>query len=272
MGNSLNPEEVQVAKRAWFVVLVLFFSGCETAEPRAEREQAFADSVIASATSRLVAKEYESLVNDTSTLDLSGLHDTLSVIRAIAQDSIDARVLRQRKAATDSLLRLVRSVPEQDYAENIRIYSRLSQLDTENADEYREKVRQYQESRDRARVRSTLRITSFRTSRPNSAGGVDVYMRFVNTSDKTIKYLSWTAEPYNAVDDIVSDELGRGSERSGRYTGPVRPGASSDSDVYWETVWYNPTIVRAELRSVSVEYMDGSTARLSAPEVRLAMN
>lgn len=124
---------------------------------------------------------------------------------------------------------------------------------------------------ERDRIRSTVRVRRVWTSRPNSAGGVDLHIVWQNTSSKTVKYASFTVEAYNAVGDPVSCTIRDYSEFSGRVTGPVPPGAVRGGDRYWDSAWYNSTIVRARLTRIQIEYTDGSTAEFSGDQARLAL-
>jgi hypothetical protein len=120
---------------------------------------------------------------------------------------------------------------------------------------------------ERDRVRSVLRVSRLSVDDPNSAGGVDVRVRFQNRSEKTIKYARFSVTPYNAVGDVVSCRIRGYSNATLSVTRPVRPGVWYGDDTVWETVWYNSTIVRGQLTSVEIEYMDGSTATLSGTEI-----
>ena len=93
----------------------------------------------------------------------------------------------------------------------------------------------------------------------NSADGVDFMIsgQYLKR-DKTIKYLYFTVVPYNAVGDRVQCNLRGNSEFTGKITGPIK--ASYDNqEWYWETAWYNSTVVCLKLVKVEVEYMDGSS-------------
>ena len=110
-------------------------------------------------------------------------------------------------------------------------------------------------------------IGKFGTFQPNSAGGVDVRVEFINTSGKTIKYISFRMTPHNAVGDAVDDRIGRGSLRGVKTTGPIYSGQSNtyvkpmeqpQSDGVWRNTWYNHTIKCATIDQIAIEYMDGS--------------
>lgn len=98
-------------------------------------------------------------------------------------------------------------------------------------------------------------VTSVRPSLPNSAGGVDVHIRFVNTSSETIKYARFTVEPYNAVGDIAPSQIGRRTSVQLRETGPIHPGQANGTG-YWRNTWYNPSIRCVIITGIEVTYMD----------------
>lgn len=102
-------------------------------------------------------------------------------------------------------------------------------------------------------------------SKPNSFGGVDAHIVWKNTSDKTIKYITFELVPYNAVGDIVACDI-RGFRRAGgTVTGPIKPGQTYGYGYYWDCMWYNNTIKKIVLTEIDIEYMDGTTKNI-APE------
>lgn len=102
-------------------------------------------------------------------------------------------------------------------------------------------------------------IYSCTPSEPNSADGVDISISFRNLSSKTIKYITFSATPFNAVDDPVSSQIGNKSTVNLKVTGPVEPAIEKGaySTGTWETVWYNSTIKYCKINSATIEYMDG---------------
>jgi len=60
------------------------------------------------------------------------------------------------------------------------------------------------------------------TSKPNSANGVDLEIVFKNVSaDKTIKYCTFVAVTYNAVNDAVNCTIRKRSKFNRKVTGPI---------------------------------------------------
>jgi len=104
-------------------------------------------------------------------------------------------------------------------------------------------------------------ITKLTKSKPNSAGGVDLYIGFKNRTDKVIKYISFDVQAINAVGDPATCEIRGYSVFSGRATGPYKKGEglAGTSSGYWENAWYNWGIDRVILKTVDIQYMDGSS-------------
>jgi len=129
------------------------------------------------------------------------------------------------------------------------------------------------QTRDFQRAQSAgipVLVNSMRTSYPNSAGGVDAHINFVNSSSKTLKYVLFTATPYNRVGDVAPSEIGHKRTARLRATGPYKPGKGNVGllgDSYWENVWYNNTIRCMEIEGVEVTFMDGTTKTYEGQEL-----
>jgi hypothetical protein len=99
------------------------------------------------------------------------------------------------------------------------------------------------------------------TSTPNSAGGVDCHIRFVNASAKRMKYVNFTVVPYNRVDDITHSETGGQSEVTIRIVDYIQPNKTYYG--FWENVWYNSTISYMRILAVEVIYDDNTVQVIS---------
>lgn len=73
---------------------------------------------------------------------------------------------------------------------------------------------------------------------------------------------------YNAVGDIISDELGRDGIRL-EYTGPLKPGRSDGGN--WDCVIYNYSAKRLVVTSLDIEYMNRTTIHYNEEEVKVLM-
>ncbi len=112
-------------------------------------------------------------------------------------------------------------------------------------------------------------ITYIYSTMPHSAGGVHVYINFVNTSYKTINYVTFYVTPYDNVGNVAPSRIGGKRTTSLRSTGPYRIGEGNASQYwtimgymqqshgYWTNVWYNHSIRCIEVDRVSIEYRDG---------------
>lgn len=111
-----------------------------------------------------------------------------------------------------------------------------------------------------------LHVSGAEVSPPNSAGGVDWTVYLTNESDKTIKYITFTVQPFNAVDDPVMCEISGMSEKYMRATGPIYPVAedpvNNGCSFTWENEWYNSNISYATMLEINIEYMDGSSIEI----------
>ena len=103
---------------------------------------------------------------------------------------------------------------------------------------------------------SPVTISDWSASR-DSAGGVEWNFKFTNNTDKTIKYIYMSWDCYNAVGDLVYDQITNESNKSIKYTGPLEPGKSTNI-LRNTTRFYNYSYNTAALTKLHVEFMDGT--------------
>lgn len=115
------------------------------------------------------------------------------------------------------------------------------------------------------KLNELLTITKISTSKPNSAGGVDVSVSWKNNSEKEIKYIRFQMQAFNAVGDSVRSEIGNRSLFNLEDTGPFKGGVKNTSK--GKNAWYNKTIVKANIDSIEIEYMDGTSEEIQGHEV-----
>lgn len=72
-------------------------------------------------------------------------------------------------------------------------------------------------------VTSIISISRAKIAKVNSVGGADVVLNWRNNSDKSIKYITFNISVYNAVSDIITDEISGKSQFKCRLTGPIEP-------------------------------------------------
>ena len=92
----------------------------------------------------------------------------------------------------------------------------------------------------------------------NSVGGVDVYMTVKNKHSKNIKYIYLEVQFYNAVGDILMDDVRLVSSAKLQITGPIKSGETK-SDYYWPACFYNHTFNGTiQIKELKIEYTDGT--------------
>ena len=92
----------------------------------------------------------------------------------------------------------------------------------------------------------------------NSVGGVNIRINVVNNSEKVIKYIKFNnVEFYNTVGDPAYCSIKDSYKRTLSYTGPLSAGESEN--IYWEAVMYNNKTSALVFRTITVEFMDGTS-------------
>lgn len=99
----------------------------------------------------------------------------------------------------------------------------------------------------------------------NSVGGVDNYIKYINNSDKKIKYIVFNVTPYNAVDDKIKCDIRNTSNLRLQDVGPL------DKDCIgggcWEAAWYNTTTNYSIITKAEIEYMDGTKKTINVNRI-----
>ncbi len=113
-------------------------------------------------------------------------------------------------------------------------------------------------------------MTKISKSKPNSAGGVDVFIGYKNMSDKIIKYAVFTITPYNSVGDKTYCDIRREATVRLNDMGPYKKGEglAGNYNWYWENTWYNWEISKIELDKIEIEYMDGTRITLTDEDLK----
>ena len=120
-------------------------------------------------------------------------------------------------------------------------------------------------------VPKILDITSM-TYEINSVGGIDWYITFKNkSSTKTINYITIELKFFNAVGDVLHDDISNKTSVSLVFTGPLKPGKTSSS-TYWRACFYNATFCGTiGIKEIKIEYSDGTTLILDEDIARYAV-
>jgi hypothetical protein len=99
-------------------------------------------------------------------------------------------------------------------------------------------------------------IQSLETGTPNSAGGVDINIKFWNLSEKIIKYVYFTVEAYNRVDDIAVSTINGESIAIVKVIDFIEKNHSYNAS--WENVWYNNSISYFKIKNIKIIYKDNT--------------
>lgn len=117
----------------------------------------------------------------------------------------------------------------------------------------------------------TIYVTNFGISEVNSVGGVEPFITFINPDPKSpVKYAVVTMALYNSVGDRVGSDIGGGSSRRLKYTGPLRYEAGEDAS-YWEPVWYNHSGSCVQITAIEIEHMNGRKLSLTGKALSQAL-
>ena len=110
-----------------------------------------------------------------------------------------------------------------------------------------------------------LILTEVTTIGPSSVGGHEPTISYEIFSDKEIKYLKFKIEFYNRVMDRVYGTIRMLKEFNLTVTGPLKKG-DKFSQRQWDPV-YNNDIDCMLIKSITIEYMDGSIDNFDNQEV-----
>jgi hypothetical protein len=108
---------------------------------------------------------------------------------------------------------------------------------------------------------SPLLVLNYRTNLPNTAGGVNCSLEFINITDKRIKYVYFTVVPYNRVDDIAYSEIGRVSSTTIEVVNYILPNETYIAN--WENVWYNASITYMRIIEIRVIFDDNTSITIN---------
>lgn len=95
----------------------------------------------------------------------------------------------------------------------------------------------------------------------NSAGGVEVDIKFTNKSSKQIAYIYFTLKFYDRMGSPAYCEIKNTHTRRLQFTGPVNAGKSDTG--YWDPIIYCSTTAAVKPLSVDIEYTDGTKQTLN---------
>ena len=111
------------------------------------------------------------------------------------------------------------------------------------------------------KLKSPVTISNWSASR-DSVGGVEWNFKFTNNTEKTIKYIWIEWDCYNAVGDLVYDEITGKSSHGIKYTGPLDGGQTSNL-MCNPTLFYSYSYKSAKIKRLEVEFMDGTFMKIT---------
>ena len=94
--------------------------------------------------------------------------------------------------------------------------------------------------------------------------GTGVNITFYNPTQQIIKYISFSFQGYNAVDDPYGGTLTK------KCIGPIDP--KEFASYQFEYVWFTDIVNYAKLRSITVTYKNGATKTISNPNTIIISN
>lgn len=95
------------------------------------------------------------------------------------------------------------------------------------------------------------------------AGGVEWNFQFNNNTNKVVKYITMEWNCYNAVGDLVYDEITGKCSHGVKFTGPLEVGQTSDL-LCNTNLFYNYSYQSSKLTKLTVEFMDGTIIYISS--------
>lgn len=98
-------------------------------------------------------------------------------------------------------------------------------------------------------------IVRARISDIDSCGGVSVNISLYNLSKNRLKYALYTVKYYNAVNDLVSSEIGDYTSLRCKATGFIEPGTIDSGN--WDG-FYNSTARSVKISSLTLTYSSGN--------------
>ena len=111
------------------------------------------------------------------------------------------------------------------------------------------------------KTKSPITMSDWKWSR-DYVGGVEWSFRFTNNTDKVVKYITVKWNCYNAVGDLVRDEITGKTSHGVTVTGPLNPRETTDF-LCNSTKFYSYSFSKAVLSSMVVEFMDGTVIHIS---------
>ena len=95
--------------------------------------------------------------------------------------------------------------------------------------------------------------------------GTGLLVDFMNISNKTIKYITATVIGYDAVGGAVLPGFSKSVNVILKGVGPIEP--NKHVTYRKEYAWFTDSVSTAEIKTIKIEYMDGSTKLIKKPQL-----
>lgn len=141
-------------------------------------------------------------------------------------------------------------------SQNIHLDSLRSWARNYSINVYKEEYKLAEENYNQIKKSGIVLIKCIPIDESEYTNGTGLEIEFINSSQKTIKYIWFTIAGYNKVNDLIS-------KRTVQGVGPLE--SNNTSKLRFEYVWLTDLIDNIKIIEVKVQYMDSSIKILSKP-------
>lgn len=109
--------------------------------------------------------------------------------------------------------------------------------------------------------KSPIAVTNAAIYDINSADGVSIYIDYINTSDKVIKYIDFELIPYNRVYDPLPAKT-----KIAQVVNFIKSNSVINHSA-WDCIWYDSSLLYFEIKSIKVIYQDNSSDKITDKKI-----
>lgn len=109
--------------------------------------------------------------------------------------------------------------------------------------------------------KSPIAVTNASIYDINSAEGVSIYIDYINTSDKVIKYIDFELLPYNRVYDPLPAKT-----KIAQVVNFIKSNSGINHSA-WDCIWYDSSLLFFEIISINVIYQDNSSDKITDKKI-----
>lgn len=109
--------------------------------------------------------------------------------------------------------------------------------------------------------KSPIAVTNAAIYDINSADGVSIYIDYINTSDKVIKYIDFELLPYNRVYDPLPAKT-----KIAQVVNFIKSNSVINHSA-WDCFWYDSSLLYFEIKSINVIYQDNSSDKITDKKI-----